>query len=405
MPVVLVLAVLAGLLLTSPARADTFAPTRFDDPKPARKCKPTDCSLREAIRTANNQNGRDTVALAHGTYKLEIPPADNGINESGELFSVGDLRLRGLGPNETKIDAQGIDRVLAVGGKARIQNLTLKGGDASANPFHDSRGGAILTLGDKLTVKNVVFKDNAAEFGGAINSAGIDTTIEKSTITHNSASEGGGIYVASHIGPASVVNLRNSTVSHNNAGKGAGILADGAPGLGSTVPIFLGFNSTVANNESGGDGGGVMSDNGASVIFSNSTIAYNTADVNNSGGGAGGGVRQSGGAFLNLYDSIVASNAVGTSGTDSGCSGTFAGDGNVLTALAGCASFSASTNQFVGSALIGPLADNGGPTNTIKLLALSPALGYALDCPKTDQRGEKRPDDDCDSGAYERKGP
>ena len=63
------------------------------------------------------------------------------------------------------------------------------------------------------------------------------------------------------------------------------------------------------------------------------------------------------------------------------------------------------TNQFVGSALIGPLADNGGPTKTIKLLTLSPALGYALDCPKTDQRGVNRPNNGCDSGAFERAGP
>jgi hypothetical protein len=56
---------------------------------------------------------------------------------------------------------------------------------------------------------------------------------------------------------------------------------------------------------------------------------------------------------------------------------------------------------------LGPLASNGGPTQTIALLKGSPAIDYiplAL-CPKTDQRGHKRPDNPhesaCDIGAFE----
>jgi hypothetical protein len=76
----------------------------------------------------------------------------------------------------------------------------------------------------------------------------------------------------------------------------------------------------------------------------------------------------------------------------------------VLGAATGCSTFLAGPNQFVGSALIGPLANNGGPTKTIALQATSPALGFAEACPAKDQRGEKRPSSDCDSGSYERKG-
>jgi len=392
-------------LLASSAQANTLTPTRFDDPQPAKKCKPNDCSLREAIRTANNLNGRDTIELEKGNYKLEIPPADNGVNASGQLFSADKLLLRGAGPRETKIDAKGIDRVIAIGGKTTVQNLTLKGGNASASPYHDSRGGAIISLADKLTLNNVVLKDNAAQYGGAISAVGPELTIKESTIAENNATEGGGIHLPSRNGATPVVYLRSSTVSGNFAVKGGGIAVDGSAFFGPTVPILQGFNSTVAGNFASGDAGGVLSDNGASVIFSNSTIAYNRADQDSFGGGSGGGVRQFGGAFFNLYDSIVASNTVGSTGTDAACAGNFAGDGNVLTASAGCGSFSAGTNQFVGSALIDPLADNGGPTETVKLLPLSPALGYATDCPSTDQRGVNRPETDCDSGSFERKGP
>jgi hypothetical protein len=55
-------------------------------------------------------------------------------------------------------------------------------------------------------------------------------------------------------------------------------------------------------------------------------------------------------------------------------------------------------------ALLGSLADNGGPTQTHALLAGSPAIDAGDDsvCPATDQRGVARPQGGaCDIGAYE----
>ncbi|MEJ8672811.1 choice-of-anchor Q domain-containing protein [Streptomyces sp. MS1.AVA.1] len=53
--------------------------------------------------------------------------------------------------------------------------------------------------------------------------------------------------------------------------------------------------------------------------------------------------------------------------------------------------------------LVGPLADNGGPTDTVALLPGSLALDAADGCPATDQRGVARPQGAaCDIGAYER---
>ena len=59
--------------------------------------------------------------------------------------------------------------------------------------------------------------------------------------------------------------------------------------------------------------------------------------------------------------------------------------------------------------MLGPLADNLGPTATHALLANSPAIdsGDLASCPPTDQRGARRPVDgdgggaDCDIGAFE----
>ena len=60
--------------------------------------------------------------------------------------------------------------------------------------------------------------------------------------------------------------------------------------------------------------------------------------------------------------------------------------------------------------VLGPLADNGGPTRTLAIVAASALLdgGNPADCPATDQRGEPRPIDGdgdgspaCDIGAFE----
>ena len=59
---------------------------------------------------------------------------------------------------------------------------------------------------------------------------------------------------------------------------------------------------------------------------------------------------------------------------------------------------------FGADPLLGPLADNGGPTQTHALLAGSPAIDHSdnLTCPPTDQRGVSRPQGPaCDTGAYE----
>src|SRR5262249_52788808 len=54
--------------------------------------------------------------------------------------------------------------------------------------------------------------------------------------------------------------------------------------------------------------------------------------------------------------------------------------------------------------LLGPLADNGGNTDTAALLSGSPAIdaGDPATCPATDQRGVVRPQGPaCDIGAFE----
>ena len=148
-----------------------------------------------------------------------------------------------------------------------------------------------------------------------------------------------------------------------------------------------------------------MADNDASVTLGASTVAYNRADVDNVGGGVGGGIHQHSGATFVFSDSVLAANEVGSSGADPQCNGSFTSNSGAVVEVQPSPCPMTGSPALVGGALIGPLAQNGGPTKTIKLLAGSPAIGRSVECANKDQRGVKRPPTGCDSGAYERKAP
>jgi hypothetical protein len=95
-----------------------------------------------------------------------------------------------------------------------------------------------------------------------------------------------------------------------------------------------------------------------------------------------------------VKNSIIA----GNSGVDCGGGGSFTSGGGNL-AGPSCTGVGSTANP-----LLGPLANNGGETDTHALLAGSPAIdaGTAPGCPATDQRGLPRPiGAACDSGAFE----
>jgi hypothetical protein len=458
-------AVAAALTAPASAPGDTFKPTRFNDPPPG-KCKPRDCSLREAFLASRAEEGHDTIPLAAGRYKVQLPE-DEGGGVDGPWWGY-DISIRGKGPGKTTLDGNGMGSVMQLGNFLEpnsLRGVKITGGDSSAMGV-----GGIFATGNRLTVKNVVFtdnhttagagggavlsprtkltvddvkathnsavtagglylqagsagitkatvrdttiRDNTATFGGGVYANILDLTIHRTTIAGNHGDEGGGLDLVSNLNnpsnPRPTTGIFASTISGNTAIKGGGILADGnQPTTGGLKQVVTVQNSTVAGNEATADGGGIMADNGVSMTLNNATVAYNTAESDGSGGGVGGGVYEHSGSTFSLGDSIVAANAVGTSGVGPQCQGSFSGDADGLviqTLTSGTCSFGGDYT-IVPDALIAQLAKNGGPTKTIKLKSGSAALGFSGSCPKRDQRGVKRPSEDCDSGAFERRKP
>jgi len=165
---------------------------------------------------------------------------------------------------------------------------------------------------------------------------------------------------------------------------------------------------TVSGPNSDSAGGGIeIVDQGLHVKFS--TIVRNGASASGSGtlfAGGGGLDIETGMTFLEA--TILALNT-GTTGPN--CIGTFQSDGfNLVGVPTNCTFGATGTDQSnVTAPKLGQLADNGGPTPTVGLLAGSPALNRVPTAPchavvKKDQRLVARPQGPaCDEGAFERK--
>jgi hypothetical protein len=259
------------------------------------------------------------------------------------------------------------------GGRLTVQNSTLSGNSA----YH---GGAIDNLG-ALTVQNSVLSGNSATWGGGGSIYNFGTlTVQTSTLSVNVAySSGGGIY------NGGTLTVQTSTLSGNRAREDYG----GGIYNGGTVVVT---NSTLSTN-SAWDGGGIY--NEGTLTVRSSTLAGNSAAYDS------GGIRNNEG-ILSLYNTLIANSP----GGDCINSGDIVTGDHSLTTNTGyyaCNLTDGANGNIIGvDPLLGPLADNGGGTQTHALLPGSPAMDAGATCPAADQRGIVRPQGvACDIGAFE----
>ena len=300
--------------------------------------------------------------------------------------------------------------ILSNAGTLTVSNSTLSGNTASDNTFSGSTqfgGGGIYNAG-ALTVSNSTLSGNTTsrDGGGIYNGYSATLMVSNSTLSGNTASYGGAI---SNTG---TVTVSNCTLSSNTAdayyGGGGGIFnGDG------TLTVT---DSTVsANSANGGEawGGGIYTYSTRPVTLTNVTLTANRART---GGGLRVGVEL---PVLVLHNTLIAGNFRGATGTTrDDVSGALnsGGDYNLIGDGTGMIGLSNGVNgNLVGSAavpidpLLGPLQDNGGPTQTHALMPGSPAIdagnnAYATDW---DQRGEGFPrivNGIIDIGAFEFQG-
>lgn len=366
--VTFLLMLMAAVVVSGSALADTFTVTRTNDPAP-NGCKKNDCSLREAVRKANANPGSDVIKLPKGTHELSRAGIGEDAALTGDLDITDPVSITGAGTRTTIVDANGLDRVFDVTAPTRFVNFRITGGDS------DDNGGGIQTDSDLSLFQISLVGNEATDDGGAMD---IDSTptvrISRTTIASNTAtSDAGGIEM-----DGGRLLFVNSTASNNEAVDDDGGVIDNDSDPGDSIEIL---NSTFTANTAGGDGGAIS--DGENVELRNSIIAGNTD------GAAGTATDNCAKSNLNDYDSL----------------------GNNLENTDGC-DLDAASDLPNTPAGLGPLANNGGSTNTHRLLASSAALDAASNAaaPATDQRGVKRPQEGdgnppkrSDIGAFERK--
>lgn len=303
------------------------------------------------------------------------------------------------------------NHAVGAGGGVYIKNgdLSVIGSTITGNSGDVAGGGLYIQFGDlEIVDSQLMYNLTKGSGGGAATYIGLNRTaqISNTTISHNTAvRDGGGIY-----SQMSGLDVANSTISGNSARNGGGI--DTEDGRLEIV------NSTINGNTAFVSGGGVFSNSDLSgqktTSISNSTISGNVATLLYGGGvhnaqgltiirsstvtengvqyRLGGGVASSGDEYTRteIESSIVAGNTFGdvdyTASTNS-----FQSNGHNLIGVGNAVEefVEAGDQSGFGNVLLGPLANNGGPTLTHALLPGSPAIdaGALNSAEGFDQRG------------------
>jgi CSLREA domain-containing protein len=270
--------------------------------------------------------------------------------------------------------------------------LTVRDSTVSGNSATGFGGGGINnnSSGTLLVTRSTISGNSAQNGGGVSNNFGGIATITFATISGNTATGnigGGGILNNS----SGRLNLYVSTVSGNaSAGFGGGGLMSN-----STGQLDLQINTISGNTTTGSNGGGGIYQNSTPTIAA--LISLTIADNSSTNGGANLHIN-SGQTPLTVLNTIIA-NPVG--GPNCGTLGPTSNGFN-LASDASC-NLAAAGDAQNANPLLGPLANNGGLTQTHGLTAGSPAIDTGSPAVSPgDQRGVARPvGAGFDKGAFE----
>jgi uncharacterized repeat protein (TIGR01451 family) len=354
----------------------------------------------------DNNSSTVTTTVADCT----LNPVVNRMTDSGDGSLRQAIGIACAGSNLT-FEAGLAGPITLTSGELLIdKNLTIQGPgarsvtvvrDTSAPEFrifHIGNSNYDVTI-DGLTISNGKVNSGFGLGGGLFNESTGNVQITNSTISGNTAFSGGGIF---NLGP---MVIRDSTISGNTAqgGEGGGIDSEGGP--------FHLINSTLSGNSADTDGGGLLNCDSSTAFLTNVTITNNRADADNNNTGEGGGIGQVSSNPITLNNTIVAGNFNDASPSEtpddffvfSGSTLDSNSSHNLIGVDTGFTGITDGSNgNQIGTAgaplnpQLSPLANNGGATDTHRLLPNSTAINagdneLAVDqnnaALTTDQRG------------------
>ncbi len=393
---------MSGLTYTVDATTDTGAGSG------------TSGDLRYTITQADLNPGSTIQFAVSGTIVLDSQLPDITAN----------MTIDGPGASNLTIQQTATVRMVWVdGATVSISGLTMSDGRVT-NPF---TGGGIYNEYGTVTITDCTFAGNNSGSGGAIENQGW-LTIDDSVFSGNTSSGSGG----GAIWNVGTMTVTNSTFSNNSANFSGGAITNdfkltvsgctfsgntvGVEGRGGAIDNFFATvtitNSTFVNNSATLGGG--LDDYYSSASHGASPAIATLTDVTMTGS-SGGGIDNEGDTVgdLTLVNSLIAGNGSQIEGVEDGdviglvnpfgSTNNLIGDGSQASGIGnGSDGNQVGTSANPLNAKLGTLANNGGSTQTLALLAGSPALdgGSGTATTDTDQRGVPR-GHVLDIGAYQ----
>lgn len=357
-----------------------------------------DMSNGTLVVTDSSISGNSTgPAGGGGIYiRLDATINDSTISGNSATGSGGGIRTRGnLTINRSTISGNTTAAGGISGGGGIYSNAgiaTIRDSFLTNNSAINGEGGGLRKRNGSLVIERTVITGNiASSAGGGVSVAdgGVLARVTSSTVANNAASgplgRGGGLFIweGSLIVTDSTVHSNSATVS------GGGIFSNTT--LSTRRTTVLG--STVSGNSSLSRGGGIYNYDGITQVR-HSTVTANTAPD-----GFGSGVASAGDSNTrtDIVGSIVAGNTHSDVDFTDGTGNSFQSLGyNLIGSGSALAKFNGAGDQSnIADPKLGPLADNGGPTQTHALLMGSPAIDAgnpsavagAGGVPQFDQRG------------------
>lgn len=401
--------------------------------------------LKNIVLTQGYFNGEGGAVYNSGFLALDHATIQNSVGSlhGGAIATVGAVDITDSVLAGNKASSGGALYANTANARVSIHNSSLHDNEARSNSNTEGRGGALYVVGGAVVdVTSSEIHDNFGIRGG-----GVYVTATGSTVNFSNARvyKNTGQYSGGGMENWRIATLRNTVFSENTARIGGGI-------MNQTGQLDAADSTFYANQElAPGYGGGAINNYSGQMTLTRVTFQGNTAV------GGGGGIENAFGATANLTNVTFSGNAAGNTGgvtgglhnyqaTASLVNVTFAkntspsGAGSALynenhpdnhlylknvliadSAPAGNCNFKkapdlsdsnlstdATCNFGAGrdsvKLKIGPLENNGGATETHRLLPGSRAInrGTNAGCPPTDQRGITRVQDGtCDVGAFE----
>jgi predicted outer membrane repeat protein len=336
--------------------------------------------------------GTTQIAITGSTFSDNTAGTDGGAIDNTDKLTT--FQIAGTTISSNSANTSG-------GGIANAGTLNLNAGtDVTANQA--PKGGGVENTGTESDSQCIIAGNTATTGnGGGLDNVGVATETECRIASNSAQGTGGG---AQNRG---TLILERSLVLGNGSPAGAGIEDSSSQAM-----LWLIDSTVTGNTASPGNGGGVEITAGATANLVNSTLVQNSGD----------GVHLANGK-LNLGNALLAENTSSTGAADvqvDSANGTInsnghnlIGDGTSTGLVNGVNGDQVGTTAHPIDPLLGPLANNGGPTLTFAVLPGSPALdagdnSLAVDQDAnpltTDQRGAGFPrllGGAVDIGAYE----